>query len=89
MAPWTKASVDVDGAGGVGASAGAGCPGAVGVVAGADDVALVSGIGTAADLCPLGTLANASVVDLPFFSSTSSRSCSTTDWISVTFTSRS
>ena len=48
MAPWTKASVDVDGAGGVGA--GAGFPGAVGAVAGADDVALVSGTGTAADL---------------------------------------
>ena len=45
MAPWTKASVDVDGAGGVGA--GAGCTGAV---AGADVVALVSGTGTAADL---------------------------------------
>ena len=48
MAPWTKTSVDVDGAGGVGA--GAGCPGAVGAVAGADDVALVSGTGTAAYL---------------------------------------
>ena len=36
MAPWTMASVDVEGAGGVGA--GAGCTGAVGVVAGADDV---------------------------------------------------
>ena len=43
-----KALVGVDGAGGVGA--GAGCPGAVGAVAGADDVALVSGTGTAADL---------------------------------------
>ena len=43
-----KASVDVDGAGGVGA--GAGCTGAVGVVAGVDDVALVSVTGTAADL---------------------------------------
>ena len=41
-------------------------------VAGADDVALVSGTGTAADLCPLGTLAKGSVVDLPFFSSASS-----------------
>ena len=70
MAPWTKTSVDVEGAGGVGA--GAGCPGAVGAVAGADDVALVSGTGTTADLCPLRTLANASVVDFPFFSSTSS-----------------
>ena len=48
MAPWTKASVDVDGAGGVGA--GAGCTGAIGVVAGADEVALVSGTGAAADL---------------------------------------
>ena len=48
MAPWTKASVDVDGAGGVGA--GAGCPRAVGAVAGVDDVALVSITGTAADL---------------------------------------
>ena len=48
MDPWTKASVEVDGAGGVGA--GAGCIGAVGAVAGADDVALVSVIGTAADL---------------------------------------
>ena len=43
MAPWTKASVEVEGAGGVGA-------GAVGAVASADDVALVSGTGTAADL---------------------------------------
>ena len=45
MAPWAKASVDVEGAGGVGA--GAGC---TGVVAGADDVALVSVTGTAAGL---------------------------------------
>ena len=45
MAPWTKTSVDVDGEGGVGA--GAGCTGAV---AGADEVALVSFTGTAADL---------------------------------------
>ena len=45
MAPWTKTSVDVDGAGGVGA--GAGCTGAV---AGVDEVALVSVTGTAADL---------------------------------------
>ena len=45
MAPWTKTSVDVDGAGGVGARAG--CTGAV---AGADDVALVSVTCTAADL---------------------------------------
>ena len=48
MAPWTKASVDVDGARGVGA--GAGCTGAVGAVAGVDDVALVSVTGTIADL---------------------------------------
>ena len=48
MAPWMKASVEVDGAGGVGA--GAGCPGTVGAVAGADDVALVSVTGTATDL---------------------------------------
>ena len=45
MDPWTKTSVDVDGAEGVGA--GAGCAEAV---AGADDVALVSGTCTAADL---------------------------------------
>ena len=48
MAPWTKASVEVDGAGGVGA--GAGCTGAVGAVAGADDVALESVTGTVANL---------------------------------------
>ena len=45
MAPWTKTSVDVDGAEGVGA--GAGCTGAI---AGADEVALVSVTGSAADL---------------------------------------
>ena len=45
MTPRTKASVDVDGAGGVGV--GAGCTGAV---ACADEVALVSVTGTAADL---------------------------------------
>ena len=45
MTPWTKTLVDVDGAGGVGA--GAGCTEAV---AGADEVALVSVTGTAADL---------------------------------------
>ena len=45
LAPWTKSSVDVAGAGGVGA--GAGCTKAV---AGADEVALVSVTGTAADL---------------------------------------
>ena len=48
MTPRTKASVDVDGAGGVGAEDG--CTGAVGDVAGADEVALVSVTGTAADL---------------------------------------
>ena len=48
MAPWMKASVDVEGAGGVGA--GAGCTGAIGAVAGADEVALVSVTSTAADL---------------------------------------
>ena len=58
-----KASDEVAGAGGVGTGA---------VAAGADVVALVSVTGIAADLCPLGTLANASVVDLPFFSSASS-----------------
>ena len=68
MTPRTNASVDVAGVGGVAAGAG----GTEAVAAGADDVALVSGTGIAADLCPLGTLANASVVDLPFFSSTSS-----------------
>ena len=45
MSPWTKTLVDVDGAEGVGA--GAGCTGAV---VGADEVALVSVTGTAADL---------------------------------------
>ena len=63
MAPWTKTSVDVDGAGGVGAGAGG-----TKAIAGADEVALVYGTGTTADLCPLGTLAKASVVVLPFFS---------------------
>ena len=67
MTPRTKASVDVAGAGGVAAGGGTEA-----VAAGADVVALVSAMGTAADLCPLGTLANASVVDLTFFSSTSS-----------------
>ena len=47
MAPWTKAAVDVEGAG---VDAEAGCTGAEGAVAGAEDVALVSGTGTAADL---------------------------------------
>ena len=45
MAPWMKASVEVVGAGGVGA--GAGCTGAV---AGADEVALMSITGSATDL---------------------------------------
>ena len=76
MAPWRKASVDVDGAGGVGA--GAGCTGAVGDVAGAYDVALVSATGTADDLGPRDTLAKASVVVLPLLSCMSSWSCSTT-----------
>ena len=43
--PRTKASVDVDGADGVGAGAGG-----TEAVAGADEVALVSGSGTTADL---------------------------------------
>ena len=68
MTPRTRASVDAAGARGVAAGAG----GTEVVAAGADDVALVSGTGTVADLCALGTLANASVVDLPLFSSTSS-----------------
>ena len=63
-----KASDEVVGADGVGAGAG----GTEAVAAGADDVALMFVIGTAVDLCPLGTLAKASVVDLPFFSSASS-----------------
>ena len=67
MTPKTKASVDVAGARGVAAGGGTKA-----VAAGADDVALESGTGTAADLWLLGTLVKASVVDLPFFSSTSS-----------------
>ena len=67
MTPRTKASVDVAGAGGVAAGGGTGA-----IAAGADAVARVSVTGTAADLCPLGTLAKASVVDLPLFSSASS-----------------
>ena len=47
MAPWTKASVEVEGAG---VDAGAGCARAEGDVAGAEVVALVSVTGTAADL---------------------------------------
>ena len=62
-----KASVDVAGAGGVAAGGGTGA-----VATGADTVALESLTGTAADLCPLGTRSNASVVALPFFSSASS-----------------
>ena len=62
-----KASDEVAGAGGVAAGVGT-----VVVAAGAEVVALVSVTGTAADLCPLGTLAKASVVDFPFFSSASS-----------------
>ena len=73
MAPWMKASVDLDGAGGVGAEAG--CTGAV---AGVDEVALVSVTGTATGLWALGTLANTFVVVLPYLSCTSSCSCSTT-----------
>ena len=45
MAPWTKTSVDVDGAEGVGAGAGG-----TEAVASADDVALVSGTGIGVDL---------------------------------------
>ena len=67
MAPRTKSSVDVAGAGGVAAGGGTGV-----VAAGADVVALVSVTGTAADLCPLCTLAEGSVVDFTFFSSASS-----------------
>ena len=48
--PRTKASVDVVGAGGVGAGGGTGA-----VAAGADVVALASKTGTAADLGPHGT----------------------------------
>ena len=48
MAPRTKTSVDVDGARGVGAEAG--YTGAVGAVAGADEVALVSVTSTVANL---------------------------------------
>ena len=68
MTPRKKVSVDVVGAGGVAAGAG----GTEAMAAGADVVALVFGIGTAADLLLLGTLVKESVVDLPFFSSTSS-----------------
>ena len=76
MAPWTKASVDVEGAG---IDAEAGCTGAEGAVAGAEVVALLSVTGTATDLWALGTLANTLVVVLPFLSCMSSYNCSTTD----------
>ena len=59
----TKASVDVAGASGVAAGGGTGA-----VAAGADVVAQESLTSTTADLCPLGTRSNASVVALPFFS---------------------
>ena len=59
--------MDVVGAGGVAAGGGTGA-----VAAGADGVPLVSVTGTGADLWLQGTLVKASVVDLPFFSSTSS-----------------
>ena len=67
MTPRMKASVEDDGAGGVATGAGG-----TTAVAGADEVALVSVTGTAADLWLLGTLANASVVVLPFLSYMSS-----------------
>ena len=76
MTPTTKASVEVEGAG---VDAGASCTGTVGVVAGAEVVALVSVTGTATDLWALGTLANTLVVVFPFLSCMSSCSCSTTD----------
>ena len=65
--PRTKASDEVDGADGVAAGGGTGA-----MAAGADVVALVSMTSTTTDLWLRGTLAKASVVDLPFFSSTSS-----------------
>ena len=77
MAPWMKALVEVDGAGGVGV--GSGCTGTVGAVAGAEVGALVSVTGTATELWALGTLANTLVVVLPFLSCMSPCSCSTTD----------
>ena len=58
-----KASVEVDGAGGV---ATRGATGAV--AAGAEVVALVSSTTTDADLYALGTLWNTCVVALPFLS---------------------
>ena len=69
MTPWTKASVEVEGAG---VDAGAGCTGTVGAVADAEVVALVSVTGTATDLWAMGTLANTLVVVLPFLSCMSS-----------------
>ena len=65
--PRTKASVDVVGAGGVGARGGTRA-----VAAGADTEALASETGTAADLGPRGTCLKASVVAFPFLSSASS-----------------
>ena len=76
MAPRTKASVEVEGAG---VDVGAGCTGAEGAVAGAEDVALLSVTGIATDLWALGTLVNTFVVVLPCLSCMSSCSCSTTD----------
>ena len=87
MTPRTKASVEDVGAGGL---ATRGATGVVGVVAaGAEVVALVSVIGTVADLYALGTLWNTCVVALPFLSCASSWSSSTDVCISVTFKSRS
>ena len=80
MTQRTKASVDVAGVGGVAAGVGgvaAGAGGTEAVAAGVDVVALVSVTGTAVDLWLLDTLVKASIVDLPFFSSASSWSCST------------
>ena len=51
MTPRTKASVEDVGAGGVATKGATGA-----VAAGVEAVALVSGTGTAADLCSLGTL---------------------------------
>ena len=64
--PRTKACVDVVGAGGVAAGGGTRA-----VAAGVDDVALESVTGTVADLCPLGTRSNATLVALPLLSSAS------------------
>ena len=70
MTPRTNASVDDVGARGVATGGATGAMGAVAI--GAEVVALVSGTGTAVDLCPLGTLWNPYVVVLPFLSSASS-----------------